>query len=84
LRLPVFEPRTRLVNFRLSEQEFERLKSTCEKSGARSVSEYARQAVLNGAQTAVETYLSERWARLERRLEREFELHEAREARHHG
>jgi len=46
--VPVFRPRTRLVNFRLSEDEYQELKSTCSKSGARSVSDYARSAVLSG------------------------------------
>jgi hypothetical protein len=46
--LPVYRPRTRLVNFRLSEEEFQVLKETCARSGARSVSDYARSAVLTG------------------------------------
>ena len=46
--LPVYRPRTRLVNFRLSEDEFLKLKDTCARSGARSVSDYARSAVLSG------------------------------------
>ena len=50
--MPVYRPRTRLVNFRLSEDEFLKLKDTCARSGARSVSDYARSAVLSGNQTA--------------------------------
>ena len=46
--MPVYRPRTRLVNFRLSEDEFLMLKDTCARSGARSVSDYARSAVLSG------------------------------------
>jgi hypothetical protein len=45
----VFRPRTRLVNFRLSEDEYQQLKDSCARSGARSVSDYARAAVLTGA-----------------------------------
>ena len=45
--MPVYRPRTRLVNFRLSEDEFLKLKDTCARSGARSVSDYARAAVLS-------------------------------------
>jgi hypothetical protein len=47
--LPVYRPRTRLVNFRLSEDEYQLLKQTCARSGARSVSDYARSAVLSGS-----------------------------------
>lgn len=47
--MAVFRPRTRLVNFRLSEEEYQQLKESCASSGARSVSDYARAAVLKGA-----------------------------------
>ncbi|MBM3810194.1 MAG: hypothetical protein FJW20_01035 [Acidimicrobiia bacterium] len=45
--MSVLRPRNRLVNFRLSEDEFEKLKSSCEQFGARSVSDFARSSVLN-------------------------------------
>ncbi|MBK5291200.1 MAG: hypothetical protein JJE04_05930 [Acidobacteriia bacterium] len=35
------------MNFRLSEDEFEKLKSSCELFGARSVSDFARNSVLS-------------------------------------
>lgn len=38
---------TRLVTFRLSEAEYEALRSTCELHGVRSVSEFGRDAVLH-------------------------------------
>lgn len=44
--MSVLNPRTRLVNFRLSEEEFQSLKLACENSGARSLSDFARSAVL--------------------------------------
>ena len=44
--MSVLRPRNRLVNFRLSEDEFENLKTACENSGARSVSDFARSSVL--------------------------------------
>ncbi len=51
--MSVLNPRNRLVNFRLSEAEFEQLRAACQENGARSVSEFARTAVLgsleNGA-----------------------------------
>jgi uncharacterized protein (DUF1778 family) len=45
--MSVLRPRNRLVNFRLSEDEFESLKTACENSGARSVSDFARSSVLS-------------------------------------
>lgn len=44
--MPVFKPRNRLVNFRLSEEEFDRLRASCSLNGARSLSDFARAAVL--------------------------------------
>ncbi len=44
--MSVLNPRNRLVNFRLSEAEFDQLKSVCLERGARSISEFARNAVL--------------------------------------
>jgi hypothetical protein len=35
-----------LVNFRLTVDEFERLRMSCDAAGARSISDYARKAVL--------------------------------------
>lgn len=39
------KPRTRAINFRLSEDEFEELKRACAAEGARSLSDFARRAV---------------------------------------
>jgi hypothetical protein len=44
--MSVLKPRNRLVNFRLSEEEFQSMKNACERSGARSLSDFARGAVL--------------------------------------
>jgi hypothetical protein len=65
--MPVYQPRTRLVNFRLSEEEYQVLRETCMRSGARSVSDYARGAVLTGA---VGGGCSSRWERLEATVNR--------------
>jgi hypothetical protein len=76
-RLPVLNPRTRLVNFRVSEDEFQRLKETCARSGARSVSDFARAAVLTEAAAGPSfpiLELSHRWNRLEERLDAYFSL----------
>jgi len=37
--------RTRPVNIRVSEDEFEKLRDACEKAGTRNVSEFAREAL---------------------------------------
>jgi hypothetical protein len=44
--MAVTKPRSRLVNFRLTEEEFQGLKSASIEQGARSVSDFARSAVL--------------------------------------
>ena len=44
--MSVLNPRNRLVNFRLSEVEFEDLKAACARQGARSISDFARSSVL--------------------------------------
>ena len=44
--MAVIKPRNRLVNFRVSEDEFKSLREACETGGARSISDFARCAVL--------------------------------------
>jgi hypothetical protein len=41
--------RTRLVNFRVTDEEFEQLKTATDRHGARCLSDYARSAMLNVA-----------------------------------
>jgi hypothetical protein len=43
--MAVFKPRTRLVSFRLSDDEYEHLRKASLSRGARSVSDYARAAL---------------------------------------
>ncbi|MBI3665297.1 MAG: hypothetical protein HY236_03585 [Acidobacteria bacterium] len=43
--MAVLKRRTRMVNFRLSEDEYEYLKNMCLNEGARSISDFARAAV---------------------------------------
>ncbi|SPF33208.1 conserved hypothetical protein [Candidatus Sulfopaludibacter sp. SbA4] len=43
----VLKPRTRIVTFRLAEEEFERIKNLCVAEGARSMSDYARTSLCN-------------------------------------
>ncbi len=47
--MAVTKPRNRLVNFRVSEDEFNSLREACESGGARSISDFARCAVLSPA-----------------------------------
>lgn len=59
--MTVLRPRNRLVNFRVTEEEFTQLKDACRLSSARSVSDFARGAVLE--------WVSEAFARTERGTE---------------
>ena len=52
--MSVLKPRNRLVNFRLTEEEYSALYLASGKSGARSLSDFARSAVLR-AMEAVES-----------------------------
>ncbi len=45
--MAVTKPRNRLVNFRVSEEEFQNLREACLSGGARSISDFARSAVLS-------------------------------------
>ena len=45
--MAIYSPRTRLVNFRLSEDEYQTLKEAAIRLGARSISDFARGAILN-------------------------------------
>jgi hypothetical protein len=49
--MAVLKSRTRLVTFRVSPGEYERLYGLCIASGARSISDFARDAVLGAAPT---------------------------------
>jgi uncharacterized protein (DUF1778 family) len=53
--MAVTKPRNRLVNFRVSEDEFQVLREACESGGARSLSDFARVAVLGGRADQKET-----------------------------
>jgi len=50
--MPVLKRRSRIVSFRLSQEEYDALKDTCLAEGARSISDFARSAAcrlpLNG------------------------------------
>ena len=68
----VLKPRTRIVTFRLAEEEFERIKNMCAEEGARSMSDYARNSLCNsiGARGAhADAGLDSRVGRLDRKVE---------------
>ncbi len=44
--MAICQPRARLVNFRLSEREYDDLKKAAEDQSARSISDFARCAIL--------------------------------------
>ncbi len=50
--MAVREPRNRLVIFRLSETEYERLLAACRRDQARSLSDYVREAVIGCSASA--------------------------------
>ncbi len=54
--LSVLNPRNRLVNFRLSPDEVHQLEVACTVSGARSLSDFARTAVLTATASALNSF----------------------------
>lgn len=85
--MPVFKPRNRLVNFRLSEEEFEKLKASSSLNDARSLSDFARAAVmrtvaeLSGGETNSSSHVravnDRRISELETRIEEMMKLMQA-------
>lgn len=59
--------RTRLVNFRVTNEEFEKLKSACDRRGARCLSDFARTVML-ASQDVDPQDVGERLAALDRRI----------------
>lgn len=47
--MAIQKPRTRLVNIRLSEEEFATLQRATNESGARSISDFCRNAILKSS-----------------------------------
>jgi len=67
----VLKPRTRIVTFRLAEEEFERIKNLCVAEGARSMSDYARTSLCNSisARAASDTGLDARVGTLDQKVQ---------------
>ena len=59
--------RTRLVNFRVTNEEFERLKVACERHGARCLSDFARTVMLGSPAVDGESF-GTKLAQLDRRV----------------
>jgi hypothetical protein len=59
--MPVYRPRTRLVNFRLNEEEYATMCAACSQNGARSISDFARLAVLSHAAADEKQATSMQW-----------------------
>jgi hypothetical protein len=66
----VLKTRSRLVSFRLTQDELENLRVACLMLGARNVSDFARSAVLDLAEARAhpEAQLADRFSALELRL----------------
>jgi|SRR5580658_4363641 hypothetical protein len=64
--LSAVKPRTRIVYFRISEEEFTKFCGLCEAQGVRSLSELARLAVRSMLQPNKASDVSERLGELER------------------
>jgi hypothetical protein len=62
--MAIQKPRTRLVNIRLSEEEFASLQRATTESGARSISDFCRNAILKSSGGSSQQDLHE----VERRL----------------
>lgn len=69
--MAVTKPRNRLVNFRVSEEEFQNLREACLSGGARSISDFARSAVLNtfGSSGEVEGQLKVRLSTIDQKMD---------------
>ena len=63
--MPVFKPKTRMISFRLSEDEYEWLRQTSFAQGARSVSDYARVIVSRAIAGEIELKADPATARIE-------------------
>ncbi len=67
--MAILKRRSRMISFRLSEDEYASVRSLCENEGARSVSDLARDAVhrliVKGSETGVELTLRELQGRLD-------------------
>ena len=66
--MAIYSPRTRLVNFRLSEEEYQTLKEAAIQQGARSISDFARAAILNSVANPLKESANVDFAGLDRKV----------------
>jgi uncharacterized protein (DUF1778 family) len=52
-RLPISSPRSRVIQFRVSEQEYDAVCSACRLDGGQNLSEFARHATIDVARSLV-------------------------------
>lgn len=64
----MLKTRSRLINFRVTEEEFDRLKSASAGCGARCLSDFARSVMLQTADDAGAPQVEDRLAAIEDRL----------------
>lgn len=57
--MAVTQPRNRLINFRVSEDEFQSLREAMETEGARSLSDHTRNKVLGTTNVGVGTQITQ-------------------------
>ena len=52
-RLPISSPRSRVIHFRVNEQEYDAVCSACRIDGGQNLSEFARRATIDVARSLV-------------------------------
>jgi len=74
--MPVLKRRNRVVVFRLTQDEYEDLKTTCSVRGARNISDFARSELLTSIEQErrPETLLHQKLTTLESTIERMSQL----------
>ena len=74
--MAVLKPKKRVIVFRISEDDYRQIQQVCDRTGARSLSEFARSVVLESANAGTKapngstlTALAKRIGMLERKVE---------------
>jgi hypothetical protein len=67
--------RDRTVVFRVTEQEYNNLKSACDAAGGRSISDYTRSELLSGGRNgSADVFLLQRFLEIDRKLTEVYQL----------
>jgi hypothetical protein len=70
--MSIIKPKNKMISFRLSDQEYDELRSVCESQGVRSLSDFARLAIeklIAGGEVGTETGLQSRIEALNSRVQ---------------